>query len=167
MKLTQWPTYCTCATDERLPLEKSALETPYWGQFTLSTQFTNPHYLVIPLFSPSPPPTPSKAALRKLPLLFKWKLTLSLSHTQKLLDWEFSTLIIPLIFFCISRNHNTLNRHSNREQRKRRKILLYGSCKTPSLTPTNLVSHRILHLFQIVWSRMDILFGLVLLEDPC
>ena len=131
MKLDQWPTYCTCATDERLTLETSALGTPYSGQFTLSTQFTKPHYLVIPLFSPfpspspsPPPPTPTKAALRKLPLLFKRKLTLSLSHTQKLLDWEFSTLIIPPIFFRISRNHNTLNRYSNREHRKRRKIIL-------------------------------------------
>lgn len=166
MKLTQWPTYCTCATDERLPLEKSALETPYWGQFTLPTQFTNPHYLVIPLFSPSPPPTPSKAALRKLPLLFKWKLTLSLSHTQKLLDWEFSTLIIPLIFSAFPEITIPWT-GTQTESRGREEKFYYGSCKTPSLTPTNLVSHRILHLFQIVWSRMDILFGLVLLEDPC
>ena len=52
-------------------------------------------------------------------LPFPLSLTLSLSHTQKLLDWEFSTLIIPPIFFRISRNHNTLNRYSNRKHGKR------------------------------------------------
>ena len=89
MKLDQWPTYCTCATDERLTLETSALGTPDSGQFTLSTQFTKPHYLVIPLFSPfpspspSPPPHPHKGSTAKVTPFIQMKVnTIAFPHSK-------------------------------------------------------------------------------------
>ena len=173
MKLDQWPTYCTCATDERLTLETSALGTPDSGQFTLSTQFTKPHYLVIPLFSPfpspspSPPPHPHKGSTAKVTPFIQMKVnTIAFPHSKA----SRLGILYP---------HNSPNFFSafpeitipwtgiQTESTGREEKLYYWSCKTPSLTLTNLVSHQILHLFQIVWSRMDILFGLVLLEDPC
>ena len=130
MKLDQWPTYCTCATDERLTLERSALGTPYSGQFTLSTQFTKPHYLVIPLFSPFPspspfpPPNPLKGSTAKVTPFIQVKVnTIAFPHSKG----SRLGILYPHNspnFFRISRNHNTLNRYSNRKHGKRRKIVI-------------------------------------------